>query len=249
MTVEEVSPQSSRTEETSDRLRETDSESQGSEGAQEGVRAPIRCHRHPNVDAIAECDECGAPVCATCEFSEFGCTFCPDCAARPAGERRTGSQREKVYGNCEKHPNNPAIAKCRKCRALICSTCEFRFPGNLVYCPACATAAPTGLSSKRKTVMVWSYVLAVWATLGILVFLVVTAQLPQQEDPGETVAIEVAFNFLVLSPAIIGAALGVSAFDKNLHNPPTLWIAPIWNGLILLAIILLMVVGFMAGGV
>ena len=49
------------------------------------------------------------------------------------------------------------------------------------------------------------------------------------------------FTLLVLVPALIGMALGFSAIDRRLANPLSIWIAAIWN-LILIAIFLLMFV-------
>jgi len=48
---------------------------------------------------------------------------------------------------------------------------------------------------------------------------------------------------LLLAPSIIGMALGVSSMDRRLPNSIAMWIATIWNGMILVGFILLMIIG------
>jgi len=48
---------------------------------------------------------------------------------------------------------------------------------------------------------------------------------------------------LLLVPSIIGVALGVSSMDRRLPNSIAMWIATIWNGMILAGFLLLMIVG------
>jgi hypothetical protein len=52
-----------------------------------------------------------------------------------------------------------------------------------------------------------------------------------------------ALMLLVLLPAIIGMGLGFSAVDRRLVNPPVLWIATIWNILIVGGFLLLCLIG------
>ena len=48
------------------------------------ARARPRCERHPNVESIARCDQCGSYCCATCAFAFPGDThLCPRCATEP----------------------------------------------------------------------------------------------------------------------------------------------------------------------
>jgi len=44
-------------------------------------------------------------------------------------------------------------------------------------------------------------------------------------------------------PAIVGAALGISCLDRRLNNPATVWIAAVWNSLLLGLHIILIVIG------
>ncbi len=149
-------------------------------------------------------------------------------------------------GYCVNHPEVAAAASCRRCGALVCSTCEFQIGGGNSYCPSCAMAPPSGMSSKRKALVIWSYILAVVATLGIgLTFLV--AMQPQAGNQGVEL-VGIVFQLFVLLPALVGLALGVSVFDKKLHNPPALWGGPVWNGIILFGAVLLIIAGLMMGG-
>lgn len=51
----------------------------------------------------------------------------------------------------------------------------------------------------------------------------------------------------VLAPAIVGTALGVGAMDRRLPTPPTLWIATIWNAIMVGSFVLLMIIGMFRG--
>jgi len=53
----------------------------------------------------------------------------------------------------------------------------------------------------------------------------------------------VVLTFLLLLPSVIGMALGFSAVDRRLSNPPMLWVATIWNILIVAGFLLLCIIG------
>ncbi|HLG16300.1 MAG TPA: hypothetical protein VJH03_17605 [Blastocatellia bacterium] len=50
-------------------------------------------------------------------------------------------------------------------------------------------------------------------------------------------------GLLIFAPSIAGTAMAVSAFDRRLVNPPAIWVATIWNGVVLAALILLSIIG------
>ena len=57
----------------------------------------LKCQVHPNADAVVCCHSCGAPVCATCDFSFPGnLHLCPNCAINPRQKLSTG--RRKLVG-------------------------------------------------------------------------------------------------------------------------------------------------------
>lgn len=51
---------------------------------------------------------------------------------------------------------------------------------------------------------------------------------------------------ILVAPAIVGVALGVSSMERRLPNSMAMWIAAIWNGIILAGFFLLVIVGLMA---
>jgi len=147
---------------------------------------------------------------------------------------------------CQWHPENPAVAYCQSCRAPVCATCDFQFPGGIHCCPKCATSnEPRPLSSNRKQLAGWSIALAAGATLAL--FLVIVISISMAGEPDEELAAFV--GFLVIGAmllSIIGTALGFSSLDKRAGNPPLVWVGTIWNSVITAGWILLMLVGFMA---
>jgi len=121
----------------------------------------------------------------------------------------------------------------------MCATCDFALPGGIHLCPACATKPQATLGAKRKVVLVWSLVLAVWCTIGLaLVFLGAFAGNKNNEE-----ALGVLLVLIVLIPAMVGMSLGMGAIDRRLTNPHILWVATIWNGVIIVIFILLCIIG------
>jgi hypothetical protein len=215
------------------------------------------CAQHPNVAAVHACRECGAAVCKVCSFVESdGSAFCPSCTGRRvalgqfagAASTVTASAASAISTRlppgvrCVQHPTVNATEQCRSCGAFMCGTCDFQLPGGLHVCPACAAAPNTTLSRRRKGLLIGAYALAVWSTLGMAVVLSGALAGILQTKEGEQL-LGVAFSLFVLFPSIIGLARGFSAMDKRLTNGPAIWIAIVWNGIILAAFILLSVIG------
>jgi hypothetical protein len=50
-------------------------------------------------------------------------------------------------------------------------------------------------------------------------------------------------TLFLLVPGVGGLALGASAINRRLYNPPIVWIATIWNGLIVAGFVLLCIIG------
>jgi hypothetical protein len=98
------------------------------------------------------------------------------------------------------------------------------------------------LSPRRKKLLIISYALAGWATFALaLLFSGVFADWGQDEV--QVRALEVLIGILFFAPTIAGAAVSFSALDKRLGNPPAVWGAVIWNGLLLAVWVLLRVLG------
>jgi hypothetical protein len=127
----------------------------------------------------------------------------------------------------------------------MCGTCAFDLPGGVKVCPTCATAAPK-LSPKRKKLLIGSYALAVWCTIAMVaLFAGVFSGMVRNREERELVGI--LLMLLLPLPSLVGVALGVSAMDRRLPNTIAMWIATVWNGVILGGFILLMIVGMMKG--
>jgi hypothetical protein len=203
------------------------------------------CSRHPDMPAIATCNACGTALCATCEFPDgHGGRLCPSCATSGAGAGPSTSAPTPATVMCATHRTMPAVHYCGVCRTPICATCDFSFPPNVHLCPKCATTPNTTLSSTRKTVLIWSFVLAVWGTLAVAVLMsgVLARTVHSKEDLN---SLGIAIGFTVFVPAIVGLALSVSGLDRRLSNPPAIWAAVIWNGLIGAILLLLTILGNM----
>jgi hypothetical protein len=146
---------------------------------------------------------------------------------------------------CLWHPAVQAVQLCKICNSPVCQTCDFTLPGNIHICPRCATARPQGLSGKRRSYMIWSYILAAWSTLGAVFFMSGAAAAAMGPDI-DTQAIGLLFMLVTLVPAIIGTALGSAAMQRN-SKPISVWITFLWNGLIIVLFLLLSIVGLLSG--
>lgn len=222
------------------------------EPAAEQVNNPYRapaeltqtCVRHPGVTTGVNCAACDAGICQTCSFPQpDGSQLCPDCV----GKARVvpPSWREVPEGvMCTRHPEVQAERYCKSCRKAVCATCDFALPGGVHVCPDCATKPNRALSSKRKTLIGWAYVLAIWCTvwLGLLVG---GAFAEVVTDAESAEAFGLFLSLVLFIPSLIGVALAFSALDRRLANPPVVWVAVIWNGLALTVYVLLNIIGLM----
>lgn len=203
------------------------------------------CLQHPGVAATHVCHDCGAAVCDVCFFAEAdGTMTCPACARRRHNGSNTASE-SLVTGipkavRCVQHPSVSATKKCQGCGAFMCDTCDFALPGDIHVCPACAAAPQGGLSPKRKRLLYSSLALGVWCTIGLVLLLF---GIFAAKSAGDEAALGIVITFFLIVPSIIGLALGLSAMDRRLQTPLLLWIATIWNGLIVFAMLVLCFVG------
>lgn len=148
---------------------------------------------------------------------------------------------------CVQHPHIHATGQCKSCGAFMCNTCAFELPGGIKICPTCATSPKTTISPKRKKALVSSFVLAIWCT-AVMGALMGGLFRPMITDEASQQALGMLLIFILLVPSIIGTALGVSSMERRMNNTMAMWIATIWNGLILVGFILLMIIGIMKGG-
>lgn len=58
------------------------------------AKLALKCQTHPAADAVACCQSCGAPVCATCDFLFPGnLHLCPNCATNPRQKMSSGRKK------------------------------------------------------------------------------------------------------------------------------------------------------------
>ena len=144
---------------------------------------------------------------------------------------------------CTRHPESAAVTRCQVCRAPVCSTCLFTFPGGVNLCPSCAANPNPKTSAKRTKLIWWSAGLGIFSILGLGAMIVIAQQMHGDKEDAE--AIGMIGVCLGLFPAIVGLALGVGAFDRRLKTPGTVWIGVICNGLVVGIWLLLMIIGMM----
>jgi hypothetical protein len=222
------------------------------------------CFQHPAVAAVQKCASCGAGICATCDFviPAAGSTnnilgigkerhLCPNCmSARrsgvPASAQPVASPALPLSSGalCSRHPEVPAVRYCGICNTTMCATCDFELPGYFHVCPGCATNPKKEMSSSRKRNLIISYVAAAWSTLGLVVLLS-GALAGSVSSRSEEEALGIVIGILIFLPSMAGTGLAVSSLDKKLSNPPAIWGAVVWNGIILAFLIILTIIGNM----
>ena len=143
---------------------------------------------------------------------------------------------------CVQHSQVQATQQCRRCGAFMCPTCDFSFPGGIHFCPICVSKTDDGLSGRRKKLMIWSYVLAAWSTVG-MTCVVSGALSGLARTKADRAALGWVLLIFVLGPAITGLSLGMTARRTKGSNPPPLWIAIIWNAILVTSFVVLMLIG------
>lgn len=142
---------------------------------------------------------------------------------------------------CVRHPGVQAVQICKVCGAAMCETCDFVFPGNIHLCPTCATSPRKGLKGKRRTYLIWSYILGIWSALAMLFILSGAAAESVGSEADEEI-LGIIMTVTILIPAIIGMALGCSAMERH-SKPVSVWVATLLNGVIVGVFILLIIIG------
>jgi hypothetical protein len=174
--------------------------------------------------------------------------FCPNCiSAHRAGAGARAAARQAVPLGpgimCSRHAEVSAVRRCNVCHTPMCQTCDFELPGYFHVCPGCATNPQREMSSGRKRNLIVSYVLAAWSTLALALLFAGAFAGMMGSSKADQEIVGVIFSFLIFIPSIAGTALAVSARDRKLANPPSLWAALIWNAIILAVLIILIIIG------
>jgi hypothetical protein len=63
----------------------------------------------------------------------------------------------------------------------------------------------------------------------------------------DQMALGMVIGLFVFIPSIVGTAMAVSAYDRRLSNPASVWAAIVWNSILLAIYLLLILVGTVSG--
>jgi hypothetical protein len=66
-------------------------------------------------------------------------------------------------------------------------------------------------------------------------------------DEGDVIIFAI-LAFVMIGCVVVGTGLGFGAIDRKLSNPVSLWIAALWNGIMTLALVVMMVIGILTRG-
>jgi len=206
------------------------------------------CAQHPGTPADYACRDCGTPICGVCSFDQpDGSHLCPNCAQRRTVFGTPAAPVAPIFPagvHCVQHPHLAATAQCKSCGGFMCDTCKFELPGGIVICPTCAANPRTSLTGKQKLKLIGSYAAAIWCTL-VMGAMFAGAFRSLAKDPGGEQALGFLLMIILLAPAIAGVSLGVASMRRH-ATPISVWIATIWNSVILGGFLLLCIVGLMS---
>lgn len=144
---------------------------------------------------------------------------------------------------CVNHPETAATQRCRQCRAAICATCDFEFPGDVHLCPTCATTTSSRpMSSSRKTMLGASFVAAVLTTVVLGALFTGAFQSAVNDEAAAQV-----LGIVLLASVVAGLSLSLACLDGRAGNPPACWVSVVWNVVLAVLWLGLIVVGTFAG--
>lgn len=214
----------------------------------------VKCQTHPAVAAVTVCEHCGIALCHTCRFEQpNGRNLCAGCVEGNVSNPAFSSQlTPPLIGNpgipvppgskCKQHPNVLATFVCKLCAAPICPTCDFVQPGGFHVCPSCISSTDRRMTAKRRGLLIGAFALAVWSTLGLGVLLSgLLADWAKTES--DEALLGLGIIAVIFVPTLLGLVLSCCAFEKKLGNPPSVWVAVIWNSLLAAGLVLLSIVG------
>ncbi len=204
-----------------------------------------------SADEIQDPSTNAGTVCPKCR-AEYrpGFTTCSDCGVPLVGESPpppSSSQEPATTAapglKCSQHPEIDAVAQCRGCSRGICSTCDFQISADLHFCPNCIeNAGNEKISQRRKRLAIGGLAVAAYCTL-ISMFIFSGALFRSTGGKYDEQALGLLIMFLLVVPSLVGIALGFSAYERRLKNPPLVWTALVWNVLLVSAFLLLTLIG------
>jgi hypothetical protein len=144
---------------------------------------------------------------------------------------------------CETHLSVPAVTHCKVCYRLICATCDFAFPGDIHFCPACAVAADGKMSPSRTKMARWSLGLAIGSTASLLTMFLILAAL--QPEPKEAEAIGRVLGGIPIWASLIGLGLGLASRRRKVLSPVLIKVGISWNAVVLVVWFLMSIFGIL----
>jgi hypothetical protein len=144
---------------------------------------------------------------------------------------------------CKGHRSVLATHCCDRCGAHLCVTCVFDAVGGKHLCPSCAMNALRYVGPQRRKSIIWSYVLAVVATLGLGALMSGLLAEATGADPEAEFLLGIIVLAFVFVPSAVGMGISWGTMDRRFVNPVSLWIASIWNTLLCAAFVGLMILG------
>lgn len=142
---------------------------------------------------------------------------CPKCKMPlyedPAKRRKNP---DKDYGQCEQHPEAPAVTKCSRCERPVCQVCRTRWHEEPV-CPRCvdesiADDEPSPREAQLQTKQAWTSVIL--AAIGWMVLLMTLAPYSSfsQGQVKSSIVFTTYFLFLMsFVPALFGLGFALSS--------------------------------------
>jgi hypothetical protein len=230
----------------------------------ESLTSPFthKCAKHPSVAGPFLCARCGNHFCIECCYSlADGTISCHDCYSQPAANPVASAaaaatpvpsvlrvslaeplplarHEDPVLPGqgCIQHPTVRGVFTCQFCGAHSCPVCDFFFPPNMHACPQCASASSGSVSPARKKNMVGALISGGIATALMAVAMAGIAQHANQTAAG-------IIFLLVLVGGAVGAGLAMAAFKKGRPNSIGIWLALIWNFILILTVVGMVFVG------
>ncbi|HWW60441.1 MAG TPA: hypothetical protein VN181_03645 [Thermoanaerobaculia bacterium] len=146
---------------------------------------------------------------------------------------------------CSQHLDVDAVAECRGCSSGVCATCDFEMPGGVHFCPACIdNAGSEEISPKRKKLAVVALVIAAYVTF-MFFFMLTGAFYRAMGSPKDLQVLGCFVLLIVYAPSIVGTALASNAFKRRFRNTPVIWIALVWNVVVLAVLGIQLIFGMM----
>lgn len=146
-----------------------------------------------------------------------------------------------TIGMCAAHPEVEAYERCRACSKTVCPTCDFSWPGDVHFCPACVERSAVGeIDPARKRLTNIAIGLASWSTI-LMALMFGGAFSTLFEDPETGRVADLIITNAILWPLFFGTGLSISAIEPKLQNTGLMKGVAWWNGALTGVMVLIIV--------